>query len=694
MKSIVQHIVGTSIKYYVDHPLPADPIPANLPEANAGCTAARQYTAASTKNMNALSVAKKSSVSTAARADKSTSGLPDLGRSPPPLDTLPAWTSSSMLATPQRADADKSKGDNPTLGRTPHSGIQEDEKRKTTRSEKSSRKRSVVYAFQDPKPVDAVALEALPGLADLSREAPAEKVQGPSRHVYEGRSLFCLRPADTPRRAAIFLVESKLFDPFILAAIILNCVALAWRSPLDPERTWKEGFLNQCEAVFLGVFTFELLVRVLAYGFALTEEAYLKDPWCQVDFAVVALAWIPIAFPSFGNFSALRSVRALRPLRALKRVPGMPVLISSLLTALPPLASVVGLFGLLFFIFGIVGMESFKGVLHYRCAEPGYTSGEGQADFDDLAFCGGATVCAEGTTCQYFEENPVDGLISFDSVAMVFLQILQVVTFDTWTDAMWALSDAGMGFAWLYFVVLLVLGGFFFAQLFLAVLFDEFMKAHALQTKVTMATEFVAHQAKHVAQQGRQARVKSEGEEESLLISDKVDAPARIVCDCAPKWSWRRWLASAVESSSFSNASTALVVLNLVVMCLPYASQSEQYGRRLELISTALTVIFMVEMAVKLTGLGCRGYWSSGWNQLDGTIVLISAVDLGLPLISSGTDLANVTFLRVLRMLRLVRMLRLMKSWKELFRIVSAFMKSLPQIANLAILFFLTNVRK
>jgi hypothetical protein len=33
-----------------------------------------------------------------------------------------------------------------------------------------------------------------------------------------------------------------------------------------------------------------------------------------------------------------------------------------------------------------------------------------------------------------------------------------------------------------------------------------------------------------------------------------------------------------------------------------------------------------------------------------------------------------------------------MKAWKELYRIVNAFIKSLPQIVNLAILFLLINV--
>ena len=46
----------------------------------------------------------------------------------------------------------------------------------------------------------------------------------------------------------------------------------------------------------------------------------------------------------------------------------------------------------------------------------------------------------------------------------------------------------------------------------------------------------------------------------------------------------------------------------------------------------------------------------------------------------------NISFLR---MLRLLRLLRLLKAWPGLYKIVMAFVKAVPQIANLFILMFL-----
>ena len=108
-------------------------------------------------------------------------------------------------------------------------------------------------------------------------------------------------------------------------------------------------------------------IQVVAYGFLRNPHAYLRDSWCQLDFVVVSLAWLPIIFPSFGNYSVIRSMRALRPLRALKRMPGMPELIRSLVGAMPKIGEVVGICVLMSLVFGIFGVEFFMGAAHYRC---------------------------------------------------------------------------------------------------------------------------------------------------------------------------------------------------------------------------------------------------------------------------------------------------------------------------------------
>ena len=417
--------------------------------------------------------------------------------------------------------------------------------------------------------------EAVPGLEGLEWTPPAEKVA--TEKVYAGRTCFLFRPGDWPRRPAIYIVESVFFDRMILFTILCNCVTMAAESPVEPTsefidvrhaiermRTHRRLAIRSpprppsrpcsthgnmlsshcgvctprrawqmCEWVYLWVFTVELVIKMLAYGVAFTGEgAYLRDAWCQLDFVVVTLAWLPILFPSFGNYSAIRAVRALRPLRALKRVPGMPVLVNSILAALPRVGNVLCLCLFIFLVFAIVGVETFKGALHYRCASAGFVETAGHPAIDVTAYApsegggggarGGARAlaalfaevsgralkgsnhgggngwhaqgdwdsgeacnpslpdepqCPSGHTCSYFDRNPMHDLMSFDNVPVAFISLLQAITFDDWTVAMYALMDAMSPWVFVYFVLIVMLGGFFVVNLFLAVIFEETISA-------------------------------------------------------------------------------------------------------------------------------------------------------------------------------------------------------------------------
>ena len=197
---------------------------------------------------------------------------------------------------------------------------------------------------------------------DLHRSPPCAFVVGRSGRVYSGLSMLNWRPHQEPRRWAILLVESTRFDPIILASILANCLTMASQSPLDPCCTDKARFFAVCEGVFLAIFTGEMLVKMLAYGVVHPRDSYLRDPWCQLDCTIVTLTWLPIFFPTLGNYSGLRAFRALRPLRALKRIPGMPRLVQWILTVSPKLGDV-----LLLLIFVIVSVGIGRGACSCFC---------------------------------------------------------------------------------------------------------------------------------------------------------------------------------------------------------------------------------------------------------------------------------------------------------------------------------------
>ena len=90
-------------------------------------------------------------------------------------------------------------------------------------------------------------------------------------------------------------------------------------SLIPQERT----LLNISNYIFTGIFTFEMVVKVLAKGFLFGEHAYLYSGWNIMDGSLVIVSWIDITIilvssnspEIFGILRVFRLLRTLRPLR-------------------------------------------------------------------------------------------------------------------------------------------------------------------------------------------------------------------------------------------------------------------------------------------------------------------------------------------------------------------------------------------
>ena len=65
----------------------------------------------------------------------------------------------------------------------------------------------------------------------------------------------------------------------------------------------------------------------------------------------------------------------------------------------------------------------------------------------------------------------------------------------------------------------------------------------------------------------------------------------------------------------------SVILLNSVLI---YLQVSGVTNLVLDILDTTCTLIFLVEMLVKHRELGIKGYWSDGWNKLDGLLVILS----------------------------------------------------------------------
>ena len=78
------------------------------------------------------------------------------------------------------------------------------------------------------------------------------------------------------------------FEWLIIITIMTNCVVMSMDSRIaNNDKTILSLQLEELEPVFMGIFTVEMCTKIIAMGFILHENSYLRNMWNIMDFVVV-----------------------------------------------------------------------------------------------------------------------------------------------------------------------------------------------------------------------------------------------------------------------------------------------------------------------------------------------------------------------------------------------------------------------
>jgi len=134
---------------------------------------------------------------------------------------------------------------------------------------------------------------------------------------------------------------------------------------------------------------------------------------------------------------------------------------------------------------------------------------------------------------------------------------------------------------------------------------------------------------------------------------------------------------------------TSSVMLALDTPLLDPKSTSAKIYASIDL---AHTVLFTIEMMIKIIGLGfftnslkngnLQPYIKSTWNILDFFVVMSSLLELIMPLVTGGNGAEQLKSLKALRALRALRPLRMVSKNEGMKLVVGALMTSLPSMTN------------
>jgi hypothetical protein len=120
------------------------------------------------------------------------------------------------------------------------------------------------------------------------------------------------------------------------------------------------------------------------------------------------------------------------------------------------------------------------------------------------------------------------------------------------------------------------------------------------------------------------------------------------------------WIRSVVKSVFFEHFMTICVTVNTIILAIDRYGISQTEENNLQNFNLFFTIVFTVEMALKLFGLGFKskfykfcnylvlGYLSDTMNYLDGSVVFISLIEL----IFLGKGSSNFSAFRTVRIFR------------------------------------------
>uniref|UniRef100_A0A452TGD3 Voltage-dependent P/Q-type calcium channel subunit alpha n=1 Tax=Ursus maritimus TaxID=29073 RepID=A0A452TGD3_URSMA len=446
-------------------------------------------------------------------------------------------------------------------------------------------------------------------------------------------SMFILSTTNPLRRLCHYILNLRYFEMCILMVIAMSSIALAAEDPVQPNAP-RNNVLRYFDYVFTGVFTFEMVIKMIDLGLVLHQGAYFRDLWNILDFIVVSGALVAFAFTGnskgkdINTIKSLRVLRVLRPLKTIKRLPKLKV----------RLGHVGGLSGL---------------------------------------------PCTVGGKYLLYEKNEVKARdrqwkkyeFHYDNVLWALLTLFTVSTGEGWpqvlkhsVDATFENQGPSPGYRMemsIFYVVYFVVFPFFFVNIFVALIIitfqeqgDKMMEEYSLEKNERACIDF-AISAKPLTRHMPQNK---------------------------QSFQYRMW--QFVVSPPFEYTIMAMIALNTIVLMMKFYGASVAYENALRVFNIVFTSLFSLECLLKVMAFGILNYFRDAWNIFDFVTVLGSITDILVT--EFGNNFINLSFLRLFRAARLIKLLRQGYTIRILLWTFVQSFKALPYVCLLiAMLFFI-----
>ncbi|CAF1075761.1 unnamed protein product, partial [Didymodactylos carnosus] len=509
----------------------------------------------------------------------------------------------------------------------------------------------------DKKQLDKIKQEK----AD-EKKKEEEKAQIVAKPVLPFSSMFIFSSTNPVRRFCHFIVNLRYFDTFIMLVICLSSISLAAEDPVH-ELSFRNKILNYLDYVFTGVFTIELILKVIDLGIVFHPGAYCRDVWNILDALVVICALVAFGFTENGagknlnTIKSLRVLRVLRPLKTINRVPKLKAVFDCVITSLSNVLTILIVYMLFQFIFAVMAVQLFKGKF-YHCSD--------KSKLNEVDCKGWYFNFGSGKTKPEKKERTWEPYeFTYDSVPSAILTLFTVQTGEGWPTVLQHSIDAtGVRLGprpgnrlevALFYVIYFIVFPFFFVNIFVALIIITFQD------------------------QGQKELEEAEINKNQKSCID-FTLNAKPIQRFKPKKEsslrYRIW--QLVVSTYFEYFIMVMIALNTFVLMMKYYKSPTTYNDVLTYLNTTFTALFTIESILKIIAFGLR------LSSARGNVVARPGPH------KHKNSLLNLGFLRLFRAARLIKLLRQGYTIRILLWTFMQSFKALPYVCLLiAMLFFI-----
>ncbi|RVE70523.1 hypothetical protein OJAV_G00065270 [Oryzias javanicus] len=509
----------------------------------------------------------------------------------------------------------------------------------------------------------------------------------------EASSFYIFGPQNKFRKLCYKIINASSFTNLILLFILLSSISLAAEDPIDP-RSYRNQILAYADIVFTTVFTIEIVLKMTVYGAFMHEGSFCRNSFNILDLIVVTVSLLSMGMESsaISVVKILRVLRVLRPLRAINRAKGLKHVVQCVFVAIKTIGNIVLVTMLLNFIFACLGVQLFKGKF-YSCSDPTKMTAED---------CQGYFIKPMENSLKetmLAKREWINSDFNFDNVLNGMLALFTVSTFEGWPKLLYrAIDSSEEDFGPVYnnridvsifFIIYIILIAFFMMNIFVGFVIVTFQEQGEQEYK---NCELDKNQRQCV-QYALKAR------------------PLRCYIPKNP-FQYRVWY--IVTSCYFEYLMFFLIMLNTLCLGMQHCNQSDHVTKLSDMLNLIFTVLFTVEMILKLMAFKAKGYFGDPWNVFDFIIVIGSVVDVILSevdsaLASSGglyclhgcaeTDpmqeiaasenaSVSITFFRLFRVMRLVKLLNRSEGIRNLLWTFIKSFQAFPHVGLLIVMLF------